>query len=230
MFPCKPAAGNITEFFGPRPKPTPSSPALHYGLDFGWGGGLDVFAVAAGVVESVAEAGSYGLRVTIRHSAALVTWYCHLSDASVARGDQVAPGQRIATMGDSGNVTATHLHFEVRVNGVAVDPLPYFTTTAGTGVTEITPPPEEHMAQAFISIIVNQGPAKNAHYVVPATAAREVVRVPWTEGDWLIDAVRKVLNAFASNKAERVEVEVSGQQYEGIGGVGILELFGCKRR
>lgn len=128
----RPAAGNINTPFGPRPKPTPTSPAIHYGQDYGWGGGDTIYAARSGVVLDFVYAGAYGNRMRIQHSDGKETWYCHLASSLLsgpAQGQRVAGGQRIALMGATGNVTAKHLHFELRnANGVAIDPEPYFTS------------------------------------------------------------------------------------------------------
>lgn len=136
----RPAAGGITEAFGPRPKPTPTSPAIHYGIDYGWGGGDAIFAARAGRVKSYGRQPgfeAYGNRLVIDHGDGSETWYCHLSRAHVGPGDYVQGGQHIGEMGATGNVTAKHLHFELRIDGRAVDPAPYFTTTAGGSLTPI---------------------------------------------------------------------------------------------
>jgi hypothetical protein len=129
---ARPARGNLIQGFGPRPKPTPTSPAIHYGEDRGWGNGRQVYAAADGVIKSYADAGAYGRRLVIDHGvidgARWETWYCHLEqlEAGYGVGGRVIAGERVAVMGDTGNVTAMHLHFEVRRNGVAVDPAPLY--------------------------------------------------------------------------------------------------------
>lgn len=146
----RPSPGRVTTYFGPRPKPTPTSPAKHYGWDFGWGMGLLIVAALGGVVKSAAPSGAYGNRVVIDHGDGLETWYCHLDSFTVRVGHQVNAGQQVGVMGATGNVTATHLHFEVRLHGVAQDPANYLTTTAGIApspvVVNTAPiPQEDHM-------------------------------------------------------------------------------------
>ena len=132
---ARPAKGNINTPFGPRPKPTPTSPAIHYGQDYGWGGGDAIYAARGGVVRDYGYAGAYGNRLIIDHGNGRQTWYCHLSSNVAAVGSEVNAGQQVAWMGSTGNVTAKHLHFELRINGIATDPEPYFagSSTAGGG-------------------------------------------------------------------------------------------------
>jgi murein DD-endopeptidase MepM/ murein hydrolase activator NlpD len=135
---ARPAKGNMNQGFGPRPKPTPTSPAIHYGQDYGWGGGDAIYAARGGTIASYGYAGAYGNRLVIDHGGGRQTWYCHLASA-VRTAGWVSAGEHIAWMGATGNVTAKHLHFELRINGVASDPEPYFSTgsTAGGGYTPI---------------------------------------------------------------------------------------------
>lgn len=144
----RPAKGNINTPFGPRPKPTPTSPAIHYGQDYGWGGGDNIYAARSGTVKSYAYSGAYGNRLVIDHGD-YDTWYCHLAGTRVVAGSKVTGGQHIAYMGATGNVIGKHLHFELRnLAGVAVNPEPFFVTgTAPAGdiigeVIEMTTPKE----------------------------------------------------------------------------------------
>lgn len=132
----RPAAGSMLRGFG-APPATPTSPPAHLGQDYGWGGGDTIYAARAGKVTAFASAGAYGNRLIIDHGDGFQTWYCHLASLSVRLGATVAAGQTVAVMGATGNVTAKHLHFELRKNGVAVDPAPYFTGTAGGGTTPL---------------------------------------------------------------------------------------------
>lgn len=133
-FQSRPARGRITHPFGAGAA-TPTSPASHLGQDYGWGGGDEIFAARGGIVRSYGRAGAYGNRLVVEHGQGRQTWYCHIREGGnvVSVGDEVGPGEHIAWMGDTGNVTAKHLHFEFRIDGVAVNPEPYFggITTAG---------------------------------------------------------------------------------------------------
>lgn len=135
----RPARGNITHPFGAGAA-TATSPSKHLGLDFGWGGGDEVFAARSGKVTSYSRAGAYGNRIIVDHGDGHETWYCHLDSALVRVGDTVTGGQQIGWMGATGNVTAKHLHFEVRINGNPVNPeahLPTGNSTAGLEVTDM---------------------------------------------------------------------------------------------
>lgn len=142
----RPARGNINTPFGPRPKPTPSSPAIHYGQDYGWGGGDVVSAARGGRVKSYGYSGAYGNRLVIDHGNGHETWYCHLTRNSVAVDTEVRGGQEVGIMGDTGNVVGKHLHFELRINGVAVDPAPHFNNTNPAGIG-VDPSLEDDMAE-----------------------------------------------------------------------------------
>lgn len=107
------------------------SSGYHTGLDFPAPTGTPVYAAAAGRVTSRGPAGAYGNRVVVTHSPGLETWYCHLSKIeailTIGSGAQVAAGAKLGEVGETGNTTGPHLHFEVRVNGVAKDPAPYLS-------------------------------------------------------------------------------------------------------
>jgi secretion/DNA translocation related TadE-like protein len=93
----------------------------HGGLDFAAEPGSPVLAAAGGRVVTVGPAGRYGNLVAIDHGG-MVTYYAHLSAATVAVGDVVVAGQLVGTVGSTGNATGPHLHLEVRIDGVAQDP------------------------------------------------------------------------------------------------------------
>jgi hypothetical protein len=96
----------------------------HTRQDFAAPSGTAVRAVSGGVVTSAEWAGAYGWRVIIRHLDGTETWYCHLSSFAVRRGS-VEAGQVIGRVGSTGNSTGPHLHLEVRVNDVPIDPMPW---------------------------------------------------------------------------------------------------------
>ncbi len=102
---------------------------LHCGVDIAADVGETVVAVADGKVIACEEEpfnGGYGMAVVIDHGNGLQTLYAHLGKIAVSAGEQVAAGQTIAVTGMTGEVTGPCLHFEVRVNGEAVDPLSWF--------------------------------------------------------------------------------------------------------
>lgn len=88
--------------------------------------GAPIYASAGGrVIYATYNSGGYGRLVKIDHGNGIQTWYAHCNTLLVSVGDVVAQGQQIATAGSTGNVTGPHLHFEVVVNGVKVNPRRY---------------------------------------------------------------------------------------------------------
>jgi murein DD-endopeptidase MepM/ murein hydrolase activator NlpD len=111
--------------FGTRIDPFTGRRVAHEGLDFSAPVGAPILAAAAGVVVVAARHPGYGNQIDIDHGDGLVTRYAHASKLDVAEGAIVRQGQKIAEVGSTGRSTGPHLHFEVRVDGVARDPLPY---------------------------------------------------------------------------------------------------------
>lgn len=111
-----PVAGSITGGFGWR------SPRHHDGVDFEAAYGTQVVSASAGSVVFAGELPMYGRVVAVAHGARLATVYGHLSTLEVGPGDEVDRGKPIGRSGSSGNAFGPHLHFEVRVDGVPVDP------------------------------------------------------------------------------------------------------------
>lgn len=98
---------------------------MHEGLDLGAGEGTPIAAAAAGTVIVAGWVGGYGNLVVIDHGGGIATAYGHQSSIAVSVGRQVTQGQTIGYVGNTGHSFGPHLHFEVRVNGQAVDPLGY---------------------------------------------------------------------------------------------------------
>ena len=99
----------------------------HQGVDYTIPEGSRVFATADGIVHSVSGRNStYGQSIVIDHFNGYQTQYSHLSDAKVRRGQRVRRGDIIALSGNSGLSLAPHLHYEIRYNGMRVDPIHYF--------------------------------------------------------------------------------------------------------
>lgn len=97
----------------------------HTGLDFGDAVGVKVRAPQAGIVVKEGFDGPYGNSIVIKHADGLKTRYGHLSRILVTKGEHVTEGQLIGRVGDTGNTTGPHLHFEVIRNGKPVDPEKY---------------------------------------------------------------------------------------------------------
>ncbi len=98
---------------------------MHEGIDLAVGNGTPVVAAAAGTVIVAGWMGGYGNLVVVDHGGGISTAYAHNTSVTVGVGQQVAQGQLIAYSGNTGNSTGPHVHFEVRVNGGAVDPMGY---------------------------------------------------------------------------------------------------------
>lgn len=114
-----PTVGRLTSPFGPR------WGRFHYGVDLANAMGTNVVAADGGVVTRVGMAGSYGNLIIIDHQNGTSTRYAHLSAYNVKVGDVVQKGQSIGKIGSTGRSTGPHLHFEVRVGGVAKNPLDF---------------------------------------------------------------------------------------------------------
>ena len=104
---------------------------FHSGIDLAAPLDTPVYAATAGLVTMHRERGGYGLYIIVVRDPQLSTLYGHLDWPLVQPGDVVAAGQAIALMGSTGNSTGPHLHFEVRIAGVPVDPLPLLESKGG---------------------------------------------------------------------------------------------------
>lgn len=112
-----PTTGRFTSKFGPR------WGRFHYGIDVANSVGTPIIASDGGVVTRAAAAGTYGNLVEIDHQNGYVTRYAHLSQIGVKVGQQVSQGELLGKMGSTGRSTGSHLHFEIRQNGTAINPL-----------------------------------------------------------------------------------------------------------
>ncbi len=108
--------------FGYRSDPFSGAGAMHAGLDFRGPIGTPILAAAPGRVTFVGTKSGYGNVIEVDHGQSIMTRYAHLSGYTTKVGDQVAAGEQIGKMGSTGRSTGSHLHFEVRLNGVAVNP------------------------------------------------------------------------------------------------------------
>lgn len=118
----KPVSGIISSRFGVRSSIRSSA---HTGLDIATSTGTPITAAASGTVTFSGWKGSYGYLLVITHSNGVQTYYGHCSKLYVSAGQSVSQGQTIAAVGSTGNSTGPHLHFEIRVNGVAYNPQNY---------------------------------------------------------------------------------------------------------
>jgi murein DD-endopeptidase MepM/ murein hydrolase activator NlpD len=120
-----PADGPISSPFGWRMHPIYHELRMHTGIDIGAKYGTPARAAAAGTVVVADYVSGYGTTIVIDHGGGLATLYGHLSRLGVRVGSVVTAGQTIGAVGNSGNSTGPHLHFEVRVHGTPVDPMGY---------------------------------------------------------------------------------------------------------
>lgn len=118
-------SGWISSRFGSRKDPFTGKPDMHQGIDIAGTEGSDVISVGAGVVMWSEQRYGYGMMVEINHGNGFVTRYGHNKENLVEVGDTVQKGQRIAIMGNTGRSTGPHVHYEVRRNGQAVDPMKF---------------------------------------------------------------------------------------------------------
>jgi len=115
----------LTSGFGMRTHPVLGGRRQHTGIDLAAPTGTPVYATADGIVSRADWYSSYGLYISVEHGASMQTRYAHLSRLAVASGDSVKKGDLIGYVGSTGRSTGPHLHYEVRVEGLAVNPIPY---------------------------------------------------------------------------------------------------------
>lgn len=125
---ANPAPGHsVTSPFGVRTDPILGTAALHSGMDFRAPIGMSAKVTAPGVVVKAGWNGGYGRMVEVDHGNGFSTRYGHLSEIDVNVGDKVDAGAIIGKTGSSGRSTGPHLHYEVRHNGEAIDPLRFLS-------------------------------------------------------------------------------------------------------
>jgi murein DD-endopeptidase MepM/ murein hydrolase activator NlpD len=120
-----PTEGWFSSGFGYRISPFTNQREFHKGLDIGTRVGTPIIAPADGLAVFVGREGSFGKMIVINHGYNMVTRYGHLHEIQVKKGQYVKRGQVIGTVGKTGRCTGPHLHYEVLVNGVPVNPLRY---------------------------------------------------------------------------------------------------------
>jgi murein DD-endopeptidase MepM/ murein hydrolase activator NlpD len=120
-----PVVGPIMSDYGWRIHPVTKKPDFHKGVDIDAVEGTQIAAAASGVVTKVGWNGGYGIEIEIFHGNGISTVYAHCSKVLLNVGDEIKKGQVIALVGMTGIATDPHLHYEVRINGVPVDPKSY---------------------------------------------------------------------------------------------------------
>jgi murein DD-endopeptidase MepM/ murein hydrolase activator NlpD len=122
----RPVSGWISSRFGYRVSPFTGRREMHRGLDIANRSGTPIIAPADGIVTFSGRKGLMGKMITIDHGFGMVTRYGHNKKLLKKKGARVKRGETIALMGNTGRSTGPHVHYEVRLNGVAVNPMNYF--------------------------------------------------------------------------------------------------------
>ena len=117
--------GWLSSAFGYRRDPFTHRRAFHRGVDISSPKGTPIYATADGVVDKVKWCSDWGYAVEVDHGNGFTTWYAHCSKVLAERGDHVERGDIIALVGTTGRSTGPHLHYEVRINGKAQNPIYY---------------------------------------------------------------------------------------------------------
>lgn len=118
----------FTSGFGMRYHPILHQRRAHKGVDLAAPMGTPIYAPADGVVGKAEWFSSYGLYIALEHGAEIETRFGHLSRLNVTAGQEVRKGDLIGFVGTTGRSTGPHLHYEVRIDGIAVNPIPYLQT------------------------------------------------------------------------------------------------------
>jgi murein DD-endopeptidase MepM/ murein hydrolase activator NlpD len=120
----------FTSSFGVRSDPFRGTRAMHAGIDLAGPVGTPIYATADGIVgRSEYHSGGYGNLVELNHGRGIQTRYAHLSRSMVSAGQRVKRGDMIGLMGSTGRSTGSHLHYEVRIDGKAVNPVPFMQSS-----------------------------------------------------------------------------------------------------
>ncbi|MEO5774785.1 MAG: M23 family metallopeptidase [Sphingomicrobium sp.] len=120
----------FTSGFGVRSDPFQARAAMHPGIDLAGAAGTPIYATADGVVLRAGwNNGGYGNLVEIDHGRGIATRYGHMSAVLVQAGQHITRGQQIGRMGSTGRSTGNHLHYEVRIDGRPVNPVPFMKST-----------------------------------------------------------------------------------------------------
>jgi murein DD-endopeptidase MepM/ murein hydrolase activator NlpD len=133
---------NITSHVGPRQSPGGIGSTDHKGIDVGVPTGTPVQSVKKGEVVFAGDAGGYGNLVVVKHDDGTYTKYAHLHEINAQAGQTVEAGQVIGKVGNTGNSTGPHLHFEVRKggeNGTVLDPMAYLAGSESVAAVDPGP-------------------------------------------------------------------------------------------
>ena len=126
----------FTSAFGVRSDPFAGSAAMHAGIDLASRTGTPIYATADGIVDRAEWFGGYGNMVEIDHGKGIATRYGHMSRIAARSGMPVKRGDLIGYVGSTGRSTGSHLHYEVRIDGRAVNPMPFLQSGQLPGCDE----------------------------------------------------------------------------------------------
>lgn len=117
-----PTEGWVASPFGPRRSPFTGRKDFHKGIDVANRIGTPIYSTANGRVSFTGSGGGYGINLMINHGSGVITRYAHLNRYVVKKGQKVKRGELVGYMGNTGRSTGPHLHYEVKLNGVALNP------------------------------------------------------------------------------------------------------------
>ncbi len=123
-----PVNGWFMRGFGYAPDPFTGTMRMHEGIDIAAPIGTPIFATADGIVKKIQNKKDFGIMIEISHSEGFETIYAHCQNSEVRQGQAIKRGDIIAYVGTSGKTTGPHLHYEIRIGGVPVNPLDYIIT------------------------------------------------------------------------------------------------------
>ncbi len=122
-----PNSGHITSLFGWRRSPFGHGRDFHSGIDIAAPGGMEIRATAPGVIVSAGWGGGYGWMVRIQHKYGFESVYAHCMRVAVSHGQSVKKGEVIGYVGQTGNATGNHCHYEIRLGNIPINPYPYMS-------------------------------------------------------------------------------------------------------
>ena len=134
--PCKKAEAYLSSDFGERQLDFSPTKQFHKGIDLAGPNGTAIYAPADGIVRYAKPYGRFGNYISIVHGLGIVTKFAHIEETLVKAGQFVRRGEKIATMGRTGRVTGTHLHYEVWLNDQALDPERFMIEMPGSSQQE----------------------------------------------------------------------------------------------
>lgn len=123
-----PVMGWLSSPFGWREHPVDGEEKFHNGVDLAVNTGTQVQAFADGTIDYIGDSPEYGLYLQISHANGVKSFYAHCSELLVQQGQQVQAGETVALSGNTGNSTGPHLHLELKINGVRINPIYYIET------------------------------------------------------------------------------------------------------